>query len=63
MDGSSDTLRRFTSKEAADQLGISERAVRKHAERHGIGEKHGRDWLFTEADLAQMGGRRRGPRG
>jgi hypothetical protein len=44
----------YTSKEVADQLGVSHPLVRKIACRDNIGTKIGRDRLFTEADVERI---------
>jgi len=44
----------YTSAEAAQRLHISPSGIRKHAERHGIGNKKGRDWYFMERDIERL---------
>jgi len=41
----------YTTKTAADALGLSAASLRQYATRYGIGERVGRDWIFTPADL------------
>lgn len=43
-----------TTATAAARLGIDPSRVRRLAHTHGIGTKVGRDWLFTDADLAAL---------
>lgn len=44
----------LTTTDVAARLGIDPSRVRRLAQTHGIGTKVGRDWLFTEADVAAM---------
>jgi hypothetical protein len=54
--------KRYTTKEAADALGIkSTGQVRQLAAALGVGEKWGRDWMFTDADLDRMRQRNTSP--
>lgn len=60
--------RLYTTEEARQELGLKSTArVRQLAidSKGEIGKKWGRDWMFTEADLAALRERqtRRGPRG
>jgi excisionase family DNA binding protein len=41
----------YTTREAAAALGVSPRRVRQAIARDNIGEKRGRDWLLTQADV------------
>lgn len=50
-----------STKQVAELLGITERAVRFWAERHGIGEKVGRDWVFTDEDVDRLRQRKTTP--
>jgi hypothetical protein len=43
-----------TSKHAADLLGISPERVRALARDLGIGQRIGRDWVFTEEDVERL---------
>jgi len=44
----------YTTREAAAALGVSPRRVRQAVSRNGIGEKRGRDWMLTEADVEYL---------
>jgi hypothetical protein len=44
----------YTAPEVAALLALSEDRVRRLATRLGVGRKHGRDWLFSAADVAVM---------
>ena len=44
----------MTTIEVAERLGISTSRVRRLAEVRKVGHKIGRDWHFTEADVAAM---------
>ena len=44
----------YTAPQVATQLHLSEDRVRRLAVRLGIGRKHGRDWLFSAADVAVL---------
>jgi excisionase family DNA binding protein len=50
------TLQQFyTTKEAAEELGVSEGFVRQMCNEHDeIGKKHGHVWLLDEADLLRI---------
>jgi hypothetical protein len=50
----------LTAGQVATRLGISARRVRRLAETRALGQRFGRAWLFTEADVAAMGGRKPG---
>ena len=41
----------YTTTEAATALGVSRRRVQQACSRDGIGRKHGRDLLLTDADV------------
>jgi len=41
----------YTTKEAATALGVSTRRVQQACKRDGLGRKHGRDLLLTDADM------------
>ena len=51
-------MRIYTTKEAAAALGVSTRRVQQACSRDGIGRKHGRDLLLTDADIEYMRSRR-----
>jgi len=40
--------------EVAEELNLAPRSVRDYARRHGIGQKIGRDWLFSEMDIERL---------
>lgn len=44
----------ITTTKAAAILGLSPVTVRALANKHNIGEKLGRDWVFRPADLAKL---------
>lgn len=45
----------FTSKEAAEQLGVTDGFVRQVCTSHDdIGRKHGHVWILTEADILRI---------
>lgn len=56
---SDDTLS-LTSGEVAERLGISRRRVTELAKNREVGTQVGRDWLFSENDLAAMQDRKPG---
>lgn len=39
---------------AAAQIGCTPRTVRRLAGQHAIGQRVGRDWIFTAADVAKL---------
>jgi hypothetical protein len=43
-----------STKEAAEELGMHEGAVRKLRKKIDVGKKIGRDWFFSEDDLQVM---------
>ena len=43
-----------TTQQAADALGITARRVRQLASELGIGQRMGRDWVFTEDDIERI---------
>jgi len=50
----------YTTKEAAEILGIKAGSVKTHCQRHkDIGVKIGRDWLLTDEDLVLISEKRR----
>ncbi|TKS58758.1 MAG: hypothetical protein EWM72_02758 [Nitrospira sp.] len=52
----------YTTTTAAAALSLTAAAIRYHALRGSLrGIQHGRDWLFTEADLASFRRTRRPP--
>jgi hypothetical protein len=51
----------FTSKQVAEKLGRSQRAVTKQAEALGVGQKLGPLWVFTAEDVEEL--RKVDPRG
>ncbi len=44
----------YTSKEAAQELGLAMNSMRKYAVNYQVGMKKGRDWLFTDKDLKEI---------
>lgn len=46
------TQRWYTTQEVADRLGLNVSRVRKLAGELGIGQQIGRNWAFTDADIA-----------
>lgn len=50
-----------STKQVAELLGITARAVRFWAERHEIGQKVGRDWVFTDEDIDRLKQRKTAP--
>lgn len=44
----------YTAPEVAALLSLSEDRIRRLAVRLGVGRKHGRDWLFSAADVAVL---------
>jgi hypothetical protein len=56
--GKSDLLRDMVwEEEVAEQLCISRRAVRERARAKGLGQKIGRAWIFTRAEVIGLGER------
>jgi len=51
----------LTTAEAADYLGLSEVRIRQLANAERIGQKIGRDWLFTQEELDAFANQERGP--
>lgn len=49
----------ITAQQAAARLGCSDSILRRLATRTGIGKKAGRDWRFTERDIARLEAARR----
>lgn len=43
---------RYTTRQAAKRLGVHESTIRYHCSRGRIGEKIGRNYSLTDADLA-----------
>jgi len=51
----------YTSNQVAELTGRTRRTVLQAAETHAeIGRKHGRDWVFTDADIARIKALRKG---
>lgn len=44
----------YTTQEVADRLGLNVSRVRKLAGDLGIGQQIGRNWAFTDADIAAL---------
>lgn len=47
-------MKQYTSAEVAEIIGKAAVTVRVAAARHGIGQKIGRDWVFTDEDVAKL---------
>lgn len=47
-------VRIYTAVEAAAVLGINPITLRTRARTQKIGERNGRDWVFTQADLEKL---------
>lgn len=47
-------MKLYTSAEAAEAIGTTDATVRRLAREQGIGSRHGRAWMFTEADLRKL---------
>lgn len=49
-------MKTYTSNQVAELTGRTRRTVLQAAENHPgeIGRKHGRDWVFTDADIAKI---------
>lgn len=56
----SDDTPSLTSREVADRLGVSPRRVTALAKSRTVGRQVGRDWLFSENDIAALQDRRPG---
>ena len=52
----------LTARQVAVLLNVTRRRVYALAVARGVGRKHGRDWLFTLQDVAQMRERKAGGR-
>ena len=50
-------LRLHTTAQAAAILGLDASSVRRLARKLKLGQRLGRDWFFTQADLDRMRGR------
>lgn len=46
--------RRPPAAQVAAELGVHKSTVTRAAKAHGIGQKHGRDWLFSKGDVAKI---------
>lgn len=57
--GSGGDMNLLTARQAADELGISARLVRRLAVQMSVGERYSTQWLFTEADVEAMRQRNR----
>ena len=44
----------FTTRDAADRIGVTDARVRQMCGQHKIGQKAGRDWLLTEKNVQQL---------
>ena len=49
-----DRKRPYTTTEVAEIIGVHPRQVRHLAQKHRIGTRFGRDWLFTAADVRKF---------
>lgn len=47
-------MKLYTTRQAAERLGIDESTVRRQCGKNGIGTKHGRSWVLTEDDLKKI---------
>jgi hypothetical protein len=54
IDGMKETL--YNSSQVAERTNRTTRTIQALAKNRGIGQKIGRDWLFTEEDVAQIEG-------
>jgi len=46
---------------AADELGLAKTTLRQHCQKGYLGQKIGRDWIITRADLEAYKTKRRPP--
>ena len=54
-------MKTYTTREVADKTGKTLQAISRYAQAHpGVGQKFGRDWLFTEADLKRLASVKKG---
>lgn len=44
----------YTADEVAEKLGLTGRTVRNRAAKNKIGQKFGRDWMFTQSDIKKL---------
>lgn len=44
----------YTTVQAAAEIGLTPGRVRQLARSLGVGRHHGRDWMFSEADIAAL---------
>lgn len=44
----------YTTADAAREIGCDPATIRRRAKDSSIGRRHGRDWLFTAADLDRL---------
>ena len=44
----------YTADEVAENLGLTARTVRNRAAKNKIGQKFGRDWVFTQSDIEKL---------
>ena len=47
-------MKLYTAAEAAEAIGTTDANVRRLAREQGIGRRHGRAWMFSEADLRRL---------
>lgn len=45
------SMKFHTAREAGDLLSLSHNSLRVYARKYRVGEKRGRDWFFSDADL------------
>jgi hypothetical protein len=57
VEGEPEMDKYFTTTEVANEVGIKPAMIRRHAYNYGLGEKVGRDWLFTVEDIVKLKGR------
>jgi len=54
-------MKTYTTHEVAKITGKTLQAISRYAQAHpGVGKKYGRDWIFSERDLAQLTAVKRG---
>lgn len=55
-------MKTYTTREVAEKTGKTLQAISRYAQTHpGIGQKFGRDWIFTEEDVKKLEAVKMGP--
>ena len=47
-------MKLYNKDQAAELLGIAPNSMREYARKYAVGQKVGRDWVFTDEDIEKL---------